>query len=122
MEELETKEVDLTLAKEQEQNKPLTKAQLKQQQQEYAAQKKEFDARRNAEKAFLKKESEFMELEYKYMELMMALPNMRAKFQEFMNNAQAQLKPKQEIVAGESEVLPDNVIKMDTGTPIVKTE
>ena len=121
MKELETKEVDLTLAKEQEQNKPLTKAQLKQQQQEYAAQKKEFDARRNAEKTFLKKESDFMELEYKYMELMMALPNMRAKFQEFMNKAQADLQQPVKKTEDLTPV-PDNVIKMEPGTVVEKTE
>jgi len=121
MQELETKDVDLTLAKEQEQNKPLTKAQLKQQQQEYAAQKKEFDARRNAEKTFLKKESDFMELEYKYMELMMALPNMRAKFQEFMNKAQVQLQNSDK-TAEKLDAVPDNVIKMEPGTVVEKTE
>jgi hypothetical protein len=104
-----------------EEVKQPTKAELAKQKAEYAERIKEFNKRRNDEKAFLKKESDFMELEYKYMELMMALPAMRAKFQEFMSKAQAQFQKPDE-KAEDLTPVPDNVVKMDTGTPIVTTE
>ena len=101
--------------------KVLTKAELRLQELEFKAKQKEFNDRRNQEKTFLKKEADFMELEYKYMELMMALPAMRGKFQEFMNKAQAGLQPPVKM-SEENDSVPDNVVEMKVGTPIVNEE
>lgn len=118
MKELETKEVDLSLAKEQEINAPsedkVVEAQRPRTQKELAAERKFIRQQRE----IIKKEVEDMELEAKYIHYKMELPSMRLQFQKWMVENQ----PKPASMAEVEEKLPDNVAEIKPGPHLEKEE